>query len=105
MKKRALCLFLCALCLVPGALASNVEDSLIVGMVSTRTTEIRPFTPQERDILSMYALVYETLVTIDDNGLPQPNLAESWNMSEGGATWTFALRENCLLYTSPSPRD
>lgn len=94
MKKRALCLFLCALCLVPGALASNVEDSLIVGMVSTRTTEIRPFTPQERDILSMYALVYETLVTIDDNGLPQPNLAESWNMSEGGATWTFALREN-----------
>ena len=94
MKIRALCLFVCLLLLPAPSLASNVEDSLTVGILSTRTTEIRPLNPQERDIISLYAMVYESLVTIDDNGLPQPLLAESWAMSDDGGTWTFTLREN-----------
>ena len=48
MKKRLLAI-LTILCLLSGctvSLAENVGDSLVVGMVSTRTTEIRPLTPQ-----------------------------------------------------------
>lgn len=92
--KRFFCLLLCLALLPMGAPAENVEDSLIVGMLSTRTTEIRPLTPQERDIVSLYSVVYESLVTIDDNGLPQPLLAESWEENDGGNTWIFTLREN-----------
>ncbi|MEG0995703.1 MAG: hypothetical protein RSH26_01945, partial [Clostridia bacterium] len=73
MTKRLCCLFLCLLLLVPSlAMGENVGDSLLLGIVSTRTTEIRPLTPLERDIVSLYGMVYESLVTIDDNGLPQP---------------------------------
>jgi ABC-type transport system substrate-binding protein len=94
--KRILCLLLTLLLLFPtaAALAENVDDSLIVGIYSTRTTELRPLNPQERDIISIYGLVYESLVTVDDNGLPQPLLAETWDETGNGKTWTFTLREN-----------
>ena len=74
------------------AKASNVEDSLIVGIQSTKTTVIRPLDPQERDMMSVYDLIYETLIVIDDNYLPAPGIAESWEMSNNGRNWTFHLR-------------
>ena len=36
---------------------------------------------------------YDTLVTRDAEGNYQPALAESWNISEDGLTYTFHLRE------------
>ena len=86
---------LLALCLLTplAAEATNVDDSLIVGIQSTKTPLLRPLDPKERDIMSIYDLVYDGLVTIDDDYLPQPALAESWTESGGGKTWTFRLRE------------
>ena len=104
MKKRLLAL-LTILCLLTGctvSLAENVGDSLVVGMVSTRTTEIRPLTPQEAGMVSLYNVVYESLVTVDDNGIPQPYLAEKWEENNSGETWTFTLREN-LRFSDGSP--
>lgn len=94
MIRRLLCLLMAAALLPVAALAENVEDSLLVGMVSTRTTEVRPLTPQEAGLMSLYNVVYESLVTLDDNGLPQPLLAENWIQTGNGNTWTFTLREN-----------
>lgn len=37
--------------------------------------------------------VYEPLVDLDDQGNPQPRLAESWDTSSDGRTYTFHLRE------------
>ena len=84
--KKLMCLLLCLMMLPFPALAQNVEDSIIIGMLSTRTTEIRPLFPQERDIMSLYAMVYESMVVIDDNGIPQPHLAESWTETGDGKT-------------------
>lgn len=92
--KKCLCLLLCALLLPLGGLAESVEDAIIIGMISTRTLELNPLEPTERDIMSLYGMIYESLVTIDDNGIPQPLLAESWSESGDGKTWTFVLREN-----------
>ena len=92
--KRFLCIALVILLLPAFCLAENVQDSLVLGLVSYRTYEIRPLIPQERDIMSLYGMVYESLVTIDDNGIPQPLLAETWSETGGGNTWTFTLREN-----------
>ena len=69
-----------------------MEDSLIVGIQSTKTTAIRPLEPLERDMMSIYNLVYETLIVIDDNYLPSPGIAESWEMNSTARTWTFHLR-------------
>jgi peptide/nickel transport system substrate-binding protein len=42
------------------------------------------------NILSM---IYDTLMLIDADGVPQPWLAESVEVSDDGLTWTFTLRE------------
>ena len=102
MFKRILCLLLCMALVPVGALAQSVDDSITVGMLSTRTTQLTPLEPKERDIMSLYALMYESLVTIDDNGIPQPLLAETWSETGGGNTWTFTLRDN-LTFSDGTP--
>jgi len=97
--KRLLCFMLILFMMVgpTAGLAENVTDSLVVGIYSTKTLEIRPFDPQERDILSIYDMVYESLIAVDDTGLPEGLLAESWEVSDEGRTWTFSLRENLFF--------
>ncbi len=100
--KRFLCLLLALMLLPLYALGENVQDSLVIGLVSSRTYEVRPLVPQERDMVSLYGMVYESLVVVDDNGIPQPLLAESWSETGGGNTWTFTLREN-ITFSDGTP--
>ena len=79
---------------LPEAQAGNVGDSLIVGIQSTKTDSILPLNPVERDMMSVYRLVYESLVYIDDDYVPQPQLAQSWEPEGDGKTWKFNLRKN-----------
>ena len=82
--------------------AENVGSRITIGIQSTKTLTIRPFEPLERDILSVYNIVYESLVTIDDNYLPQGCLAESWEESSAGKYWTFHLRSD-IRFSDGSP--
>lgn len=43
-------------------------------------------------MLSVYNAVYESLVVIDDDYIPQGCLADSWEVSANGRSWTFHLR-------------
>lgn len=96
-----LCLTLAAI-LPDSALATNVGDSLVVGIESAKTAAIRPLDPVERDMMSIYSLLYDSLVRIDDDYLPQPSLAESWEETGGGKTWTFHLRKD-LRFSDGTP--
>ena len=69
----------------------------MIGIQCSKTITVRPFEPLERDILSVYNLVFESLITIDDNYMPQGCLAESWEESSGGKTWTFHLRKDVVF--------
>lgn len=42
--------------------------------------------------------VYENLVTTDETLAPIPGLAESWDISEDGITYTFNLRQGVLFH-------
>ena len=81
----------------PKTLADEPGSSITFGIQSTKTIVIRPLEPVERDMLSVYHLVYESVVQIDDDYLPQPNLAESWTVSGNGSTWTFHLRHDAVF--------
>jgi ABC-type transport system substrate-binding protein len=39
-------------------------------------------------------LIFDTLVTLDDRGRPQPGLAASWQSESGDQRWQFKLRRN-----------
>lgn len=86
----------------PIAEATNVEDALVVGIQSTKTLQLQPLNPVERDMMSIYDLVYESLITINDDYLPQGQLAESWETSSNGRTWTFKLRSG-ILFSDGTP--
>ncbi|WP_434994258.1 ABC transporter substrate-binding protein [Arthrobacter sp. Ld5] len=47
-------------------------------------------------------LVYDNVVTLDENGEIAPYLAESWEISEDGRTYTFHLREG-VTFSDGSP--
>ena len=79
------------------ALASSAEKNIVFGIQSNKTLLIRPFEPVERDILPIYNLVYESLISIDDDYTPQGYLAESWEVSSDGKYWTFHLRDNVFF--------
>jgi len=46
----------------------------------------------------VYRNVFEGLVSINREGMIEPALAESWEVSEDGLTWTFTLREGVLFH-------
>lgn len=77
--------------------AESVDDNLNVGMISIKTTQIRPLEPVERDIISAYSLVYESLIVVDDSGMPTPHLAKSFDISGGGNTIKFDIRDDVFF--------
>lgn len=95
MALRTLCLLTALMVLPLHADASNVEDDLIVGIQASKTTSIRPLEPLERDFMSIYDLMYDGLMVINDDYLPECALAESY--SHSGNTWTFKLRDDLFF--------
>ena len=68
------------------AKAAEIGNSITIAIQSSKTLMVRPFEPVEYDIISAYHAVYESLVELDDDYLPQPCLAESWEESASGKT-------------------
>lgn len=96
---KRLFLLLAVLALLPvTALATNPEDSLLLGMTSVTTQRLNPFTSTEREFMSLTALMYEGLVQIDDDYNPKPCLAERWETSSDGRAWYFYLREGLTFH-------
>ena len=69
---------------------------LTLGLVVSADAEINPLRCKYRDVMSVNALVYESLVELDENRQPAPLLADRWAVS--GNTWTFTLRGNVQFH-------
>jgi len=46
----------------------------------------------------LVSILYDRLVKPDDNGIPSPELAESWEVDETATVWTFHLREGVTFH-------
>jgi peptide/nickel transport system substrate-binding protein len=69
--------------------------------VSAQTTEATGLDPQLVPALSRSRrspLFYNQLVRFDAELTPQPDLAESWDVSKDGLTWTFKLRQGVKFH-------
>ena len=70
-------------------------------LVSAQTTEATGLDPQLVPALSRSRrspMMYSQLVRFDPDMTPRPELAESWQVSPDGLTWTFKLREGVKFH-------
>ena len=91
--KKFLSLLLAAMMVVsvvPALAADNTFDTLYSGEV----TSLNYLTTSTTNEFALAANVIDTLVEYDKFGQVQPSLAESWEPSSDGLTWTFKLRED-----------
>lgn len=76
---------------------SDIFDAeLLVGYVAGSDAKINPFLCNEQDLVSMNQLVFEPLVTLDENQKPSPMLADNWEHQD--KLWKFTLRSGISFH-------
>lgn len=64
---------------------------------------ISPFAALEDMEYVVFTLIWDALMSIDENLNPWPNLAERWETSEDGKVWTYYLVKNATWHGTDRP--
>ncbi len=72
------------------------DADLLIGYVAASGASLNPFLCNEQDLVSLNQLVFESLVTLDDDQKPSPLLADNWTHED--KTWTFTLRSGITFH-------
>lgn len=73
-----------------------LSADLLVGYTAKGGATVNPFYCNERDLIAVNQLVFESVVTLDDEQKPSPMLADNW--THEGNTWTFTLRSGITFH-------
>ena len=95
--RRLLAALLITLLLCPAA-ASAASSYLTCAIVATDDLELRPLELNQRDVVSVLDLVYEGLFAMDDNYMPQPELAYSYEFISDGRRLRVVLRDDVKFH-------
>lgn len=79
-----------------GVSADLYDADLLIGYVATAGASLNPFLCNDWDLVSLNQLVFESMVTLDENQKPSPMLADNW--THEGDVWTFTLRSNITFH-------
>lgn len=80
------------------AAPADAQSRISIG-IQQEPTSLDPTTDATAAINVMLAHnLYESLTTVDSTGSVQPQLAESWDISEDGRTYTFRLVEGATFH-------
>lgn len=78
---------------------SGVASQTLIYSRGTDADTLDPLNTSLGETVKVLVNVYDTLVTYDDRTLELvPSLAESWESSEDGRTWTFRIREGVQFH-------
>lgn len=72
----------------------NPEDSGPLHFAVTRSDTLNPLFNGNPSLTQMYHLIYESLVTLDENHEVVPLLAKEWEWDESGQSIVFTLRQD-----------
>ncbi|HSI72587.1 MAG TPA: ABC transporter substrate-binding protein, partial [Fimbriimonas sp.] len=73
------------------------EDNVFRYPIET-LTKLDPAMVQDGDSIDVLQQIYEGLTTWDEQNQVAPNLAESWDLSPDGRTYTFHLRKGVKFH-------
>jgi peptide/nickel transport system substrate-binding protein len=94
--EKVCCMLVLVLLLCSFSLAQAEDQELVIG-VEAMNNGIEPFFDTGTIAAAIYRLMFETLVTVDEEGSPQPLLAESWKVLDS-LTWQFKLRKGVRFH-------
>lgn len=75
-----------------------VEGGTLVVAISSDPGHLNPAITTSGATHTASELMYNGLVELDDDANPVPGLAESWEITEDGAVYTFTLRDNVVWH-------
>lgn len=75
---------------------SMTRGDVTCGVVVGEYAAVNPLSCVYRDLYSVNALVFESLVELDENMRPVPLLADTWTVE--GNVWTFTLRSGIQFH-------
>ena len=77
-----------------GGLDAAAADKVVFTVgIGNNVDSFNPFLGIEAESYEMWALMYDYMITYSSKDMsPQPGLAESWETSGDGLTWTFHIR-------------
>ena len=96
--RRIAAALLCCLLMLPSG-ASAATTSLTCAIVATTDLALRPLELNQRDVVSVLDLVYEGLFAMDDDYVPQPKLAYSYEFTNGGQRLRVVLRDDVTFHS------
>lgn len=70
----------------------------VLKLYSTIPDTLNPILTNNSYVRNYSAFVFESLVSLDKSQKAVPVLAENWEVSEDGLTWTFHLKENIFWH-------
>src|SRR5581483_6940803 len=86
-----------ALCTAHAATRPHFGGTLRIEMRAAPTLFVPDPTADATDA-RITSMIFETLVSLDSNGMPQPGLAISWEHSPDSKRWVFTLRPDVKLH-------
>lgn len=86
------------LLIIFGAAFAQQSGGILRAGMQTDPVGLDPHLTSATATRNMMENVYDTLVMLDSTGQIVPGLAESWESSEDGLTWTFNLREGVTFH-------
>ncbi|MCX7922964.1 MAG: peptide ABC transporter substrate-binding protein [Clostridia bacterium] len=69
-----------------------------VNLFTTNPDTLNPVLSNNIYVQDFCKLIFEGLVKLDENQKPIPKLADRWDISTDGLTWTFHLRDNVFWH-------
>ena len=99
MKKFLIAVALVTTALVPFASQAQAKDSVTIGMRLEPTPGLDPSQGAAAAISQVtWYNIFEGLVRINEKGVIQPMLAESWKISDDGLNYTFNLERGVKFH-------
>ncbi len=95
---KRLAALLLTLCMLPAFALGETLQFLTCAIVATDDLALRPLELNQRDVVSVLDLVYEGLFALDDNYMPQPELAYSYEFISNGNRLRIKLREDVIFH-------